>query len=670
MRIARALTAGGSGELIFELREGGAVATGLAGAGGLATVTLRRPSTDRDTPELPGLAAVLDEAAACVTLLLPPVYTLALLPADGAKHGTIVGNVRVRVTSSDIRYFGPFERDIFAPENPVGATLPDPVPIPTPTGHTLHVAISMAEAATESDFLAGTMSDTTRVTVPIFTTPPRVFIYVGVPDGAPNITGITTGGIDVLMAWQRLADNVTVNGAALKVWRTRVNQGVLASGLEYVVELGDTMVALPGDTRPRVGAAPAGVYAAVLPGDLGFSAGGVSSEFFTGEFVKSPARRGNVLVLTHQRPDGSEVLQRFIGAERQPIAGLRRLAYIPSGETPAESHFLVTSKSNSSTSEIMSTDGISGVIGHHLAVWYTGALPEFDLFTPADTLRNFRTAFGPPVPLTIDGVAGYYHVTASTTRSAIPHTLTPYYYIESRAGTVIQPFYTAWNFQLPFTEADFLDTRRGRAFYDATRIGFSSAFSYPLYAAISPTLPVTDPATYTDVASGITWNRALTVSGRQIPVSFSTTTWVGEQWVLIAIPAELGALTGAGFINAGDIGTEFVRDSAQDITIDSVPYTVYRSSALVPETRRNSLLSLSQEYPRNDTARFAGFAVPDDGPDIVGMGISQGFYFWTHTRVAGAITINGREFKLYAKSTPSFIIRGNVLIPQFGPDQL
>ena len=54
-----------------------------------------------------------------------------------------------------------------------------PTPTPTPADDTLYVAVSVNTAATEADFTAGTESDTLDVTVPTFTSPPSVYIYIG-----------------------------------------------------------------------------------------------------------------------------------------------------------------------------------------------------------------------------------------------------------------------------------------------------------------------------------------------------------------------------------------------------------------------------------------------------------------------------------------------------------
>ena len=113
-----------------------------------------------------------------------------------------------------------------------------PTPTPTPADDTLYVAVSVNTAATEAEFTAGTESDTLDVTVPTFTSPPSVYIYIGVDENADDITAIETGGIDIIGSWQELTARVDVGGVMLKIWRTVVVQNDLASGVVYTVTLG------------------------------------------------------------------------------------------------------------------------------------------------------------------------------------------------------------------------------------------------------------------------------------------------------------------------------------------------------------------------------------------------------------------------------------------------
>ena len=63
--------------------------------------------------------------------------------------------------------------------------------------------------------------------------------------------------------------------------------------------------------------------------------------------------------------------------------------------------------------EALDVSGISGILGHRIALWYEADIPQADLFTPHDTVRNYIDAFGGPMPLTVDGVEGFYHITAA-----------------------------------------------------------------------------------------------------------------------------------------------------------------------------------------------------------------------------------------------------------------
>ena len=108
-----------------------------------------------------------------------------------------------------------------------------------------------------------------------------------------------------------------------------------------------------------------------------------------GTLVRELARMGNLVQFTYQDADGVERSLRFIGAERQSIDGVRRIAYIPADEEPAESHFLDAAKSAHSMTEALDVSGISGILGHKIALWYEADIPQADLFTPHDTVRNY-----------------------------------------------------------------------------------------------------------------------------------------------------------------------------------------------------------------------------------------------------------------------------------------
>ena len=104
----------------------------------------------------------------------------------------------------------------------------------TPPGdHTRRGAISEDETLTAGEVTAGTSSTTQSVTMPTWTTGRR-FLYTGVPTSEDDITGISTGGIDVFHAWEAVTGEVSGH----KWWKTINSQSNLASGAVYVITEG------------------------------------------------------------------------------------------------------------------------------------------------------------------------------------------------------------------------------------------------------------------------------------------------------------------------------------------------------------------------------------------------------------------------------------------------
>ena len=86
---------------------------------------------------------------------------------------------------------------------------------------------------TAAEVNAGTSGTTQSVTMPTWTTGRR-FLYIGVPEAESDITGISTGGIDVFHAWEAVANVVEGH----KWWKTINSQSNLASGAVYVITEG------------------------------------------------------------------------------------------------------------------------------------------------------------------------------------------------------------------------------------------------------------------------------------------------------------------------------------------------------------------------------------------------------------------------------------------------
>ena len=365
-------------------------------------------------------------------------------------------------------------------------------------------------------------------------------------------------------------------------------------------------------------ATPAGFSAASLPGDLDFSAGGLAIDWLTGTFVKAPVRNGNVLEVTYQDGNGDEQTMRFIGAPRQPIVGVRRLAYIPDGETPTEAHFLVAGKSASSTTERLPVAGITGVSNHHVAVWYAATLPEMDLFTSDNTIRNYRTSFGEPMALEVDGVDGFYHVTGSLTRQDVPSQNFDAFYAESRDGEILTAVYGGGvapimgQTSVTFTEATFTGAITGAAAY-STHLTMPIEDVPPIRYTTAFTLPVTDTDIWTgDDAQSEVLSARFSQGARGQARFRSVPTYLGDRYSLIGIPDAFGDINSI-FQSLRSQLDDWERDATNDITIDGVDYKVWRTT----NTRLSTAITHRETFiqvlsPFDSGHRWLGIAVPVD----------------------------------------------------------
>ena len=101
---------------------------------------------------------------------------------------------------------------------------------PTPGGHARKAAISTDEALAQSEIDAGTSTTTQTVTMPTWTGGRR-YLYIGVPEGEGDITGISTGGIDVFTSWEAVVAVIDAH----KWWKTVDDQSDVASGAMYTI---------------------------------------------------------------------------------------------------------------------------------------------------------------------------------------------------------------------------------------------------------------------------------------------------------------------------------------------------------------------------------------------------------------------------------------------------
>ena len=81
--------------------------------------------------------------------------------------------------------------------------------------HTRRAAISTDTTLEQSEYDAGTNTDTNVITIPTWSGGRR-YLFIGVPEDEGDITNISTGGIDVFSSWERVAGVVLAH----KWWRT------------------------------------------------------------------------------------------------------------------------------------------------------------------------------------------------------------------------------------------------------------------------------------------------------------------------------------------------------------------------------------------------------------------------------------------------------------------
>lgn len=363
----------------------------------------------------------------------------------------------------------------------------------------------------------------------------------------------------------------------------------------------------------------------VVPGDLGI------------------VRQGTALLLA--RGHSTEVV--FRGAERQPQAGQRYLAYIPMGETPTEAHFLVAGKSVSSMTGRLPLAGISGTIDHHLAFWYADTLPEFDIFVGSNTLNNFHTAFGLPNPLSINGVDGFYHVTENVTRHGIPSTFTSAFYAESRTGVIIRLIYSAWTLNPTITAADFLSSRFGNVFA-GNIIRFKEIDIPKQYVTATQDLTALTEDSF--IVDGLPLGALYTdfrrvIRDQEMRIVVGSGSHNDQFRIVVASHSELGDITGmaqsTSFPDTSPDPTTFAEDNSINVTIGGETYRFWVSESLDRRDADNDLY-ISQAIPNSVDYRRVGVAVPLAGPDIDSIRFAGRF-----DKASYIVNINGEDYKVY-----------------------
>ena len=186
-------------------------AAGLSGGGSTGAVSLAVDVTATDFPTVPvvkGGTGATDIAAARTAL---GAAALAGATFTGATGGI------APVGTSD------FVTKAYADANYGGAS-------PVAGDHTRRGAVSTDETLSQAEVTAGTTSMTQAITMPTWAGSRR-FLYIGVPEADGDITGVSTGGIDVFAAWER----VTGVLFAHKWWKTINDQSDAASGAVYQI---------------------------------------------------------------------------------------------------------------------------------------------------------------------------------------------------------------------------------------------------------------------------------------------------------------------------------------------------------------------------------------------------------------------------------------------------
>ena len=65
----------------------------------------------------------------------------------------------------------------------------------------------------------------------------RRYIFLCVRNSENDIESIATGGIDIFVAFMRVAGTATYDSVVYKCWRTINDQSTAASGITYTVRL-------------------------------------------------------------------------------------------------------------------------------------------------------------------------------------------------------------------------------------------------------------------------------------------------------------------------------------------------------------------------------------------------------------------------------------------------
>ena len=374
-------------------------------------------------------------------------------------------------------------------------------------------------------------------------------------------------------------------------------------------------------------------------------------------YVKGLSRLGPMLQLVTIDGDGNDVNIRFIGAERQSHNALRRIAWIPDGETPVAAHFLNPAKSASSDTEAVDVSSIGPVVqGHRMVFWHEAAVAQPDLLTTADTLRDYIKSFGLPNPLNVDGVDGFYYLSDFTMRVTTPvHDL---YYLQSRRGDTLFPIYLTWHYDENMTLAHFLDADRVKQVFQPGTVSWKlpaagvipPVYFYPSMSAQAPA----DAATFKAGAGA--------ASGIDRPVRLYLNLTDDFDYAYLAYPQfyspitrirsrttdDQGVTQGAT-VEEIDRGHWDLTNPVMTIAIDGVAYSVYQRTGIW-YSRPYRRLEVWMDSGTVNPSRFKtqGIAYPADRGELeIFRSASSLTSLLGFTKQAANIMIDGVECQWY-----------------------
>ena len=389
--------------------------------------------------------------------------------------------------------------------------------------------------------------------------------------------------------------------------------------------------------------------------------------------VEQINRQGAALEIVSHDHTGTERRIRFVGAERQSLAGTRRLAYIPTGVTPTDVLMRETGKSAVSQTEFLLIENVitANVAGHNMVLWHVDSIRQIDtIITSFGAARLSKVGFSDPIPLQVNGEHGYYYIRDAAVVTGINIF---YIYIESQRLDVVSPIYAMFNYTRDFPESVFLNPLQSKVHYDPQNIFIPDYDAFP-YVAVAPNLvdftddlfttPSDSVARHDGGLGGITvtWVGSSSYPGRRISVMENVPHPSDAVIVVVLWPDYASPLTGLS-IASGRFPSQVrasasLRDVTLDRTLNGVNFQAYKfesNTALSSETRYMHFQTDDATLLSPTGAVYLGLAVPASGPDIDKVRSRQTFQdlLAYYERIPGVVSVDGRDFKVWSDTLPS-----------------